>query len=382
MAIKDIGPLLGADEGLNHQIVDTFATLSQTDMAWTEKIWASIAKTDGSLQVDFGLRKYQNRGIIDGFGGVSRGKEQWTVRGSRELASAPEESAIGPIHLEIVEPLKQIRFRLEPNDVQPISFDIVLSAVTPPFFEERVAGEVYEMAAPQDATPERIRRMCLSMADQLAAIHTVDLSATGLDSLAEEATHLDRELDHWAGEMHRVQRGSLPALERLLEELRATKPQPCPTVTLVHGDAKPGNFAFVGDEVSAVFDWEMTTVGDPLTDIGWMELLWMQPVGITSHPSAPTIDDFLARYEEVSGISTRNREWYRALNAFKMAVICLIGSMLFDDGVTDDQRFLLNAHGISLLTQVGLADLGISEKLEDGPVMPRDERIRAVQAAH
>ena len=86
-----------------------------------------------------------------------------------------------------------------------------------PFFVmERVAGEVYEMAAPQDATPERIRRMCLSMADQLAAIHTVDLSATGLDSLTEEATHLDRELDHWSGEMHRVQRGSLPALERLL----------------------------------------------------------------------------------------------------------------------------------------------------------------------
>jgi hypothetical protein len=87
--MKDIGPLLGADEGLNHQIVDTFATLSQTDMAWTEKIWASIAKTDGSLQLDFGLGKYQNRGIIDGFGGVSRGREQWTVRGSRELASAP-----------------------------------------------------------------------------------------------------------------------------------------------------------------------------------------------------------------------------------------------------------------------------------------------------
>jgi aminoglycoside phosphotransferase (APT) family kinase protein len=251
-----------------------------------------------------------------------------------------------------------------------------------PFFVmERVAGDVYEMEAP-DESSERIQRMCLSMADQLAAIHTVDLSTTGLDSLADGAGHLDRELDHWADEMHRVKRGSLPALERLLEELRASKPEPSPTVTLVHGDAKPGNFAFVGDEVSAVFDWEMTTVGDPLTDIGWMELLWMQPVGITSHPSAPTIDDFLTRYREVTGISIRNREWYRALNAYKMAVICLIGSMLFDDGATDDQRFVLNAHGISLLTQLGLADLGITEKLEDGPVMPRDERIRAVQAAH
>ena len=105
MAIRDIGPLRGADEGLNHQIVDTFATVAESDYAWTEKIWVSIARTDGSVQVDFGLGKYHNRGIIDGFGGVSRGREQWTVRGSRELRSAPEETAVGPIVYEVVEPL-------------------------------------------------------------------------------------------------------------------------------------------------------------------------------------------------------------------------------------------------------------------------------------
>ena len=55
-----------------------------------------------------------------------------------------------------------------------------------------------------------------------------------------------------------------------------------------------------------------------------------------------------------------------------MAVICLIGSMLFDSGDSDDQRFLLNAHGISPLTQMGLAELAIDEKLADGPVMPRN----------
>ncbi len=137
MAIRDIGPLRGADEGLNHQIVDTFATIAESDLAWTEKIWASLARTDGSLQVDFGIGRYHNRGIIDGFGGVSRGHEQWTVRGSRELAPAFEDASVGPIHYEIIEPLKQVRFRLEPNDEQPISFDIVLSAVTPPFFEDR-----------------------------------------------------------------------------------------------------------------------------------------------------------------------------------------------------------------------------------------------------
>ena len=137
MAIRGIGPLRRADEGLNHQIVDTFATVRESDLAWTEKIWTSIARVDGTLQLDFGIGRYHNRGILDGFGGISRGREQWTVRGSRELAAAPEDAAVGPLSYEIVEPLDKVRVRLEPNDVQPISFDVVLSGVTPPFFEER-----------------------------------------------------------------------------------------------------------------------------------------------------------------------------------------------------------------------------------------------------
>lgn len=137
MAIHDIGALGGADETMNHQIVETFSTVGESDYSWTEKIWVSIACTDGSVQLDFGLGKYHNRGIIDGFGGVSRGREQWTVRGSRELRSAPEQVAVGPIVYEVIEPLNQIRVRLEPNDIQPISFDVVLTGVTPPFFEER-----------------------------------------------------------------------------------------------------------------------------------------------------------------------------------------------------------------------------------------------------
>lgn len=137
MAIRDIGPLVRADEGLNHQIVDTFATVSESDYAWTEKIWVSVARADGSVQADFGLGRYPNRGVIDGFAGVSRRREQWTVRGSRELESAPEDASLGPIAYEVLDPLRAIRVRLEPNDIQPVSFDVVLRGVTPPFFEER-----------------------------------------------------------------------------------------------------------------------------------------------------------------------------------------------------------------------------------------------------
>jgi aminoglycoside phosphotransferase (APT) family kinase protein len=250
----------------------------------------------------------------------------------------------------------------------------------PFFIMERVAGSVYEMETPEDTSPQGIRRMCESMAEQLAAIHSVDLSATGLADLDDGSGHLDREIDHWAYEMHRVQKGTLPALERLLEGLQDSTPAPCPKVTLVHGDAKPGNFAFVDDDVSAVFDWEMTTVGDPLTDIGWMELLWMQPVGITSHDAALTIDEFIERYEAASGIKVGNRRWYRALNAYKMAVICLIGAMLVDEGASDDMKLVVAASGTHLLTQVGLAELGVTDDLESGPVAIRDERIAEVES--
>ncbi|BDE16455.1 MULTISPECIES: phosphotransferase family protein [Mycobacterium] len=244
---------------------------------------------------------------------------------------------------------------------------------------EHLGGDVYEMETPagDDAT---VVRMCQSLAEQLAAIHAVDLDQTGLVTLDDGRNHLDRELDRWAGEMHRVQRGELPALQRLLAVLRERRPEPCPRVCLVHGDAKPGNFAFTGGEVSAVFDWEMTTVGDPRTDIGWLEMLWAQPVGITSHPAALPIDELLAHYQRLSGITLENRSWYRAFNAYKMAVICLIGAMLIEDGHSDDQKLVLASYGTALLTKAGLAELGIDEPLQDGPVLPRDERIQQLLA--
>ncbi|MDT5139781.1 MAG: hypothetical protein QOD58_4043 [Mycobacterium sp.] len=245
---------------------------------------------------------------------------------------------------------------------------------------ERVGGDVYEMEAPT-ANDETVARMCRSLAEQIAVIHAVDLEQTGLDALDEGHGHLDRELNRWAAEMHRVNRGPLPALERLLEALTDSKPKPCPRITLVHGDAKPGNFAFTGGEVSAVFDWEMSTVGDPLTDIGWLEMLWAQPVGITSHPAALSIEDLLAYYEQVSGIKVENRSWYRAFNAYKMAVICLIGAMLIDAGHSDDQKLVLASYGTSLLTNMGLAELGIAEPLDDGPVLPSEERMQQVLAS-
>ena len=222
--MKDIGQLRMADEGLNHQIADTFATIQESDRAWTEKIWTSIARIDGSLQVDFGLGKYQNRGIIDAFGGISRGPEQWTVRGSRELRSAPEEAVIGPLEYEIIEPLNKVRVRLEPNDVQPISFDIVLTGVTPPTFEDRNLV--------RDRRSGRIDVNVIRYHQGGWASGTVTIDGE---------THEVRP-DEWFGFRDHS------------------------------WGVRQSVGGFVGDEVNVVYDWELATIGEPLSDLGWAEM--------------------------------------------------------------------------------------------------------------
>jgi hypothetical protein len=90
------GGLVADDESLTHQIVDTFATVSQSDPSWTEKIWTIAHARDNSLQVVLGVGKYTNRGVFDGAAGVCRGTEQWTVRGGRRLSSDPSGTDVGP----------------------------------------------------------------------------------------------------------------------------------------------------------------------------------------------------------------------------------------------------------------------------------------------
>ena len=238
---------------------------------------------------------------------------------------------------------------------------------------QRLPGTVYERVIPQELLddPDRVRRMCEDMVDQIAAIHSVDLRASGLDAIADGHGYLEAELDHWGGEVRRVQRGPLPGLERLEQVLRERRPEQCPTITLVHGDAKPGNFAFVGGEVTAVFDWEMASIGDPLADIGWAEVLWVMPGSFTNVPGTPSVDELIARWEERTGIRTQHRAWYRAFQLFKMAVIGLVGARLFDDGHSDDLRFNDMAYGVPWLTGLALTDLGIEEEIEPGPMFPR-----------
>lgn len=221
---------------------------------------------------------------------------------------------------------------------------------------ERLAGRVIERGVPDDLRddPDLVRRMCLSMVDQIAAIHT---AAVDLSSLPDGQDFLDRELDHWAEEVARAGGAAEPVFAELLDGLRAGQPEPCSRVTLVHGDCKPGNFAFLGGEVVAVFDWEMATVGDPLTDIGWAEVNWRFTGNVTSAPGTPPGDEMVERWELQTGITAEHRPWYRAMQGYKIAAILLVGGHLFRIRASTDQRLLDMSKGAVPLAQAALADL-------------------------
>ena len=133
-----IGALVGEDEGLTHQIADTFSVVNTSDLSWTEKVCAMAAARDGSAQLGFGLGRYPNRNVMDGYAGVSRGVEQLTVRASRRLSPTPSLTVVGPIRYEIVEPLRKVRFALEASDCQPVSFEWEFEAAVPAQLEDRV----------------------------------------------------------------------------------------------------------------------------------------------------------------------------------------------------------------------------------------------------
>lgn len=131
------GPLGNNDELLCHQFPDTFATVSQSDLSWTEKVCAMAARRDGTLQVGFGLGKYPNRNVMDGYAAVARGHENWVVRATRALAPEFDETSIGPIAYEVLEPMQRVRLSCAGNAEQPISYEVVFQASLPAQLEGR-----------------------------------------------------------------------------------------------------------------------------------------------------------------------------------------------------------------------------------------------------
>jgi aminoglycoside phosphotransferase (APT) family kinase protein len=201
-----------------------------------------------------------------------------------------------------------------------------------PFYVmRRLDGRVIGDAVP-DALAGEERAMGEALVDTLVALHAVDWRAAGLEGFARPDGYLERQLARFSGLWERNRTRELPAMERVGTWLAAHLPASGPA-TIVHGDYRLGNVMYAPSppvEIVAVFDWEMSTLGDPLADVGYLCTFWVDredpPAGVfeqhalTRAQGWPRRDELVARYEERSGRSAGDIGWYRTLALWKIIV--------------------------------------------------------------
>jgi aminoglycoside phosphotransferase (APT) family kinase protein len=189
------------------------------------------------------------------------------------------------------------------------------------------------------------------MVEVLAALQKVDWRAAGLEGFGRSEGYLERQLKRWTDQLERTipYTRPLPVMEQVKEWLRVHLPE-SPAPTIVHGDYKLDNLMFDPSSVRAiaVLDWEMSTIGDPLADFGWMLTYWPDPTDKASGnviASMNADEGWLTRremidlYEQLTGRAMREFPFYQAFALFKLAIIMEGSYSRFVRGQADDPLF-------------------------------------------
>jgi aminoglycoside phosphotransferase (APT) family kinase protein len=168
----------------------------------------------------------------------------------------------------------------------------------------------------------------------LAELHKVDIDAVGLRDYGKPGNYFQRQYERWTGQYRASEMGRIEAMERLIAWLGENLPQEDGRASLVHGDYRLDNMIFAGDapRILALLDWELSTLGHPFADVGYlcMQLRMPQNVGTLSglrgkDLAALGIPDeahYVARYCEHVGIDRiDNFSFYVAFSFFRIAAI-------------------------------------------------------------
>jgi aminoglycoside phosphotransferase (APT) family kinase protein len=214
------------------------------------------------------------------------------------------------------------------------------------FLMERLDGDVVRDAEPpRFGTPEYRQRVGEELVDGLSAIHDVDVDAVGLGDFGHPEGFAQRQVERWSQQL--MWAFDTTAAEREVETLydvmawlQDNAPETHPHA-LVHGDYKLDNVMFAPGtppELVGVFDWEMSTLGDPRTDLGWLLAFWRDAdddgeidaesfrPAFVANADYPTRRDLVARWEDATGLEYEHDRFYRALAVYKLAGL---GEMFF-----------------------------------------------------
>jgi aminoglycoside phosphotransferase (APT) family kinase protein len=195
---------------------------------------------------------------------------------------------------------------------------------------EFVDGLVVDtMSIAEALTPQQRLQIALDLPRTLAKIHAVDLAEVGLVDLASHKPYAQRQLKRWAGQWEMSKTRELPELDDLTSRLVAAAPQQH-EMSLVHGDFHLRNLITSPEtgEVVATLDWELSTLGDPLADMGSLLTYWAEPGETGVGDFAPsTLEGFPDRaemtslYLEATGRDPAALQYWHVLGLWKLAII-------------------------------------------------------------
>jgi aminoglycoside phosphotransferase (APT) family kinase protein len=228
-----------------------------------------------------------------------------------------------------------------------------------PFYVmEKVEGDVVTTELPEALEhPTECARIADELIDALVELHAVDWRAIGLDGFGKPSGYLERQLRRFTGLWEHNRTRELPQVEEVGRWLASNLPE-SPSSTIVHGDYRLGNTMLAHGapaRLVAIFDWEMATIGDPLADIGYMMLHWVEPgdsVGrftlqsVTNRPGFPSRKEMIALYEERSGRSMHALDWYVTLALWKAVVFMEGNYKRAVSGATDDPYLKTFGEGV------------------------------------
>ncbi len=218
----------------------------------------------------------------------------------------------------------------------PIAFCTDTEIVEAPFYLMRhVIGKVLRTREDgSQVNADQAKQLSELVIDMLAAIHSVDIDAVGLSGFGRPEGYMTRQLARWQRQWELSNSREVPGYDELVKRLEADLPQSTDG-TLVHGDLRLDNMLVTLEPatgVAAVVDWEMSTLGDPMADLGLTLMYWTDPgdddwLRLSEGGSVTTIPGFMrradaaARYAELTGRDISSIGYYMAFGCFKLAVV-------------------------------------------------------------
>jgi aminoglycoside phosphotransferase (APT) family kinase protein len=268
----------------------------------------------------------------------------------------PPRGDLPPTAFDVTREFRVMKALYEHDSGVPVPRPILLCSdrdvLGAPFYlMEKVEGDVVRGELPPNLSTEEDRgQMGRELLDTLLALGRVDYREVGLEGFGKPAGYLDRQLlrMHQLWQMAKFR--ELPDIEEVGMWL-AEHPPPERAAAIVHGDFKLDNVVFAPKPpatIVAVVDWEMSTIGDALADLGWLLYFWRDPgdpelglriASVTDLPGFPRRRDLLERYAAATPIDEAHIPWYVALAGWKIAIIMEGSYKRFRSGITDHPAF-------------------------------------------